>query len=128
MNSQTIDMSTDERPFSAENDKQNRPFSPGFLRDFLFSYNEGNIPPAKGGFSQRRNLVSEGLRYRSLKRSKKNDMQKTIFNNSTRPSLNDVFSSKYCFKNKFLVLKFKHIFNFVKYCHICLSSKTFNPF
>ena len=87
-------MSTDERPFSAENEKQGRPFSPGSLRDFLFSNNDGYIQPAKGGFSQRRNLVSEGLRYRSLKRSKRHDLQKTIFNNSTRPSLNDIFSSK----------------------------------
>lgn len=91
----TIDAKLENRPFSAEaHEKGTRNFSPNSLTSLLFS-NEKQIPNQNLSNAIRRNLVSEGLRYRSMKRSQRRDDHKIGHNTSTRPSFNDIFSSKF---------------------------------
>ena len=94
MINRTIDATIESRPFSAEGDDQkDMNFSPKSI-SFLLA-NDSSMPKQTINLPNRRNLASEGLRYRSMKRSTRRDNKLRIFNRSTQPSFNDVFSSKF---------------------------------
>ncbi|CAI2364712.1 unnamed protein product [Moneuplotes crassus] len=85
MNKSIIDVVDDTRPFSAERPQDaQRHFSPNSLHTLIFS-NKFSVKRSNRSSSiARRNLASEGMRYRSLKGNQK----RTITNlNSTQPSI-----------------------------------------
>lgn len=95
----TIDATLEHRPFSAEgNDTFSRPFSPESLRPQLMTNDTISIPK-QSSYAKKRHLVSEHLRYRSVKRNDTAGGVKITFNASTQPSLNDVFSSEFQITN-----------------------------